>query len=208
MHKKRELFLPAACLLIFITLIFIYGCLQPFNSLVRDFVRATLCMSFFDVALFTHYLFETVLGTIQTIAWGAVIAFLYKDKKGAVLLVATVLAQSLTSEVTKALTRIPRPPQEFFGVFYHTYSYPSGHTATSLTFAIMLTCILCVRLKINYGRIISYLYFLLAVLTAYSRLFLDVHRITDILGGWALAGFITSLFLLYGRAFFKKAGTA
>lgn len=205
MLKKRDYILPAASLFVFLALIFTYSRLQPVNDLVRGFVGATLYRPFYGVALFFHYFYETPLGALQTLVWGVVLFFAYKDSKGAIMLVSAVAVQSLVTNVTKVLTAIPRPPQEYFGVFYHTYAYPSGHTSTSLTFAIMLAYILCCRSRRRFGMIISFAYILFAVVTPYTRLFLDVHQILDIIGGWANGLFISSLAIMLGRIS-KRAG--
>lgn len=84
------------------------------------------------------------------------------------------------------------------GVDVHTnYSFPSGHTATAFCFAILLA--LLVR-----KRIVFYVLIALALIVAYSRIYLLQHFFIDVVGG-ALIGTMIAfatwyLFETYGRA--------
>lgn len=66
-------------------------------------------------------------------------------------------------------------------------SFPSGHTTTA--FAIMVCFALLVR-----NNILKLLFFVLAALIAYSRVYLSQHFLTDILAG-SLIGAFTGLWL-------------
>ncbi len=68
--------------------------------------------------------------------------------------------------------------------FYH--SFPSGHTATA--FALFFGLSLIMRAKFA-----KWLFFVVAVLVGYSRLYLSQHFLTDVLGGSIIG---TVLFLL------------
>lgn len=201
--KKRVLFAAGFLLLVFIALAFALKQLAPFNSTVRSLIGANLHKPFYSVAIFLQYFYETELGTLQTVLWAAAILFLYKSRSGAVLLVAAMLAQSVAVNLLKAVVGSPRPPQEYFGVFYHNFSYPSGHTCTAVTMTIMLAWIIGCKLKQREGWPIAAVYAVLALATAYSRMYLDVHWITDIMGGLTLGGFISLVFIAAGLS--KKA---
>ncbi len=68
------------------------------------------------------------------------------------------------------------------------YSFPSGHTATAFTIALLITIL------IN-KRIWNYLLPLLALLVGYSRLYLAQHFVSDVLFGIVIG--IVSAFLSY-----------
>lgn len=198
--KKRILISAGLLLLVFVSIALAYDSLRPLNSAVRSFVGANLYKPFYYIAMILYYLFETELATVQTLLWGAVILFLYKSRSGAALLVSSMLVQSIAVGILKFVIGVQRPPQEYFGVFYHTFSYPSGHTATSVTMAIMLAWIFLGKLKRSEGRLTAAFYAVLALLTAYSRLYLDVHWILDIVGGLALGGAISLIFIAIDQA--------
>jgi membrane-associated phospholipid phosphatase len=68
-------------------------------------------------------------------------------------------------------------------------SFPSGHTTTA--FAIMICFALLVR-----NNILKLLFFILAALIAYSRVYLSQHFLTDLLAG-SLIGTFTGLWLYH-----------
>lgn len=110
---------------------------------------------------------------------------------GAGLIVVTILGEGLI----KHLVMRPRPfitfDREIFIKSPEGYSFPSGHTASSMTV-----------LGIFYLRMKKYLFpiTLLAIGISFSRLYLQVHYLTDVLGGTIL-GFVVA----YGvDACFKK----
>lgn len=199
--EKRILILAGFLLLAFVCIALSYNFLRPLNTAMRSFVGAHLYRPLYYVAKFLHYFFETGLGTLQTVFWGAVILFLYKSRSGALLLVSAMLVQSIFVGILKVVIGVQRPPQEYFGVFYHTFSYPSGHACTAMTITIMLAWIIHYKLRHKEGRIIAAVYAVVALATAYSRMYLDVHWLLDIIGGLALGGFISLIFVSIDLAY-------
>lgn len=74
------------------------------------------------------------------------------------------------------------------------FSFPSGHTYSAFCGA---TILFYVNRKIGYAALI------LAVLTAFSRLYLFVHYPSDVLAG-AFMGIVLALFALYCVKLFKR----
>lgn len=85
-----------------------------------------------------------------------------------------------------------RPRPDFPNAFYHEsgYSFPSGHAMLSMLFYGMTAYLIASqgpswRTQIRLGITALTLSFLIG----FSRIFLGVHYLTDVLGGWA-AGFV------------------
>ncbi|MGL5415910.1 MAG: phosphatase PAP2 family protein [Clostridium sp.] len=80
------------------------------------------------------------------------------------------------------------------------YSFPSGHTSISFAFAFV-----AIKEKLRIGKINLYIpATILAILIAFSRLYLFVHFPTDILGG-ILVGFVCSVIgVKISKVIFKK----
>lgn len=77
-----------------------------------------------------------------------------------------------------------------------TYSFPSGHTATAFAAGIVL-----------YSQLDKYKvsFLILAVLIAFSRMYLFVHYPTDIVGGITLGVIISSFVLYISKVVFVKS---
>jgi undecaprenyl-diphosphatase len=130
--------------------------------------------------------------------WLALGLFGLADRKwraGAWRLLLTIgLALFLNNLVLKPLVARPRPafaavPERHLPPRPSSYSFPSGHTASSVAAAVALT-----RLWPS-GRIA---WWVIAVLTAYSRLYLGHHYPLDIVAG-AGVGILVAYWVLGGR---------
>lgn len=108
---------------------------------------------------------------------------------------ATALALFLS---IKRLYRRPRPA----GAVLHrekTYSFPSGHSATSAAIFGTLAYVLW-REEMLTGAAACALSVAPPLLIGSSRVYLDVHYATDVLGGWSVGGLVAAMSaLVYER---------
>ena len=73
-----------------------------------------------------------------------------------------------------------------------TYSFPSGHAATSA--AVMVTlCYVLAREKVISWPIAILLGGMVPLVVGLTRLYLDVHWTTDVIGGWSVGLFVAAL---------------
>lgn len=108
-----------------------------------------------------------------------------KDRKELfTLVVALFISMGLVDELLKNLVKRPRPevlnqiPVMFFG-HVSTYSFPSGHATIAFAAAYVLS-----KSHKKWAKF----YYLLAVLIAFSRIYLGYHYPSDVVAG-ALLGF-------------------
>ena len=154
---------------------------------IQDHIRCT----FLDVVLpFITTLCNT--GEIW-IFFGVVLLFFKKYRKfGIFVLVGMLLGSLIGNEILKPIIARARPchvadvlPKMLIEVPKITsYSFPSGHTTSSVIAATVL-----MRANKKFG----FFAIPLASLIAFSRLYLFVHYPTDILGG-AVLGFVIGFF--------------
>lgn len=138
------------------------------------------------------FLFLTLLGNYAFIWLSLAVTVAIRQKNRAErIILTTVSAIALSFLVTTALKllfRTPRPSYLTLDTEYCPvdFSFPSGHASTSFAAAFVLA---------QFDPKRKWLYFILAGLISYSRLYLGCHHIVDVVFG-AMLGVITSLFVL------------
>lgn len=99
--------------------------------------------------------------------------------------------------IIKHIFKIPRPAEML--IVETGYSFPSGHAAIS--FAFFSAIAFCLYLFKNKKS--GWLLLILAVLVSYSRVFLHVHRVVDVVTG-AVLGLLCTLLVIKGYTWYIK----
>lgn len=151
--------------------------------------------------------FVTTLGEagIVWIALTVVLLCIPKTRKAglataAALIINLILCNGMLKPLV-ARTRpfVMNPAVELLAMRPTDYSFPSGHTSAS--FAAVSALILCRK---EYGfRWLWKAALVLAVLIAFSRMYLYMHFPTDVLGGMAV-GLLSGWIAWYGRGLIQK----
>jgi membrane-associated phospholipid phosphatase len=137
----------------------------------------------------------TVVGSAHALAGLAVVmaAWLWRSRGrhiSAVLVTAPAIATALFVGIKDLFQRV-RPPG---AVPLHlvSYSFPSGHATASTAVLVTLSYILAREGLLSHGAAVL-LGFLGPLLVGLSRVYLDVHWTTDVLGGWGLGLVVAAL---------------
>ena len=182
-----------ALIVIFLALPLLSRPLAPVNLMVRRFVDTRRNMRLRPLMIITHRYNDVLSFSIQLILLALVLGFAFRDWRRATVVLATMFIQTTVVTLFKRLTSIDRPPQMISHVIMTSGSYPSGHSAASLTFALLVPYVLLPYLSLPLLILLTVFLACVALLTAYGRLYLDVHWLTDIIGGWVLS---IAIFLL------------
>ena len=92
------------------------------------------------------------------------------------------------SLLIKGLVDRPRPPAADRLTVVHGWSYPSEHAAQALATWGMLALMLMAGRSARARVLLAAGAALIAFVVGLTRLYLGAHWMTDVLGGWALAG--------------------
>lgn len=137
----------------------------------------------------------TLLG--NPIFWFMIVAFLYWQGKEheSFHLVSIIAITAVVAGAIKNLAARPRPSANDFKVIqvdtFDTYSFPSGHATLIAANFMYLKKFLKKNLQIIFAIIVA--------LVAFSRMYLGMHYLSDVIAGLALG-------LLIGWAYSKFAG--
>ena len=140
-------------------------------------------------------------GVIYFIIIAIASLILIKNKKIGFGMSLSIGLSALINKIVKHLVQRPRPDESFRLIEETGYSFPSGHSATSMAFYGFMIYLIDKNiknkaLKISLIAILS----LLIILIGLSRVYLGVHYITDVLGGF-LVGL---MFLIVYIIIYKK----
>ncbi len=131
----------------------------------------------------------TILGNTRFIILLNIIAiiiyFLLKNKKIFLITIHSILSP-IVNNILKYLFKRPRPDETLRLITESNYSFPSGHAMISVFFYFTLI-ILINRSNIRHRKAFITVLLLIILLIGISRVYLGVHYISDVVGGYLIA---------------------
>jgi len=118
-----------------------------------------------------------------------VLALMYgKRKRDALIFSLFLIVGFLLESIAKIATQRERPP---YGIIHVSgYSFPSGHA--------MMTALLFLLICYLYRKRLLYIISIFIVsLVGFSRIYLNVHWLSDVIAGYALAICMFSIFIIW-----------
>jgi len=180
------------------------GCLWLFGGLVEDLLTGDPIVRFDRVVddylhahatppLTTFFLIVTALGSIEAIVLlGVIVAAILAWGRRWVFLgswLAAVAGSAVLNHLLKVLFARPRPHFEHPLLVETSYSFPSGHAMESFVVYGMLAYFAVLALRSWESRVAAVCgAALLVVLIGFSRMYLGVHYLSDVLAGYAAGG--------------------
>ncbi len=163
---------------VIVSVFVVLGAVDPMNTFVYEWLQPLPDRVFAYV---------TELGSVQVIVGLSILGLLFwywrGDRIEAWRLALVGIGTLLFTQVLKLVYRIDRPLIDA-SLDATTYSFPSGHASGSLALY-GLTAYVLYRKKQSKVVIFILLYLVLAI--SLSRVILNVHYFSDVLGGWLVA---------------------
>lgn len=152
-----------------------------------------VCFSKTDIALFINSHHNSIgdtffkLYTNVGLGWLIVPVMLvlaFARLRYVIIAAVSFLITFIVNDTIKNIVGAPRPPEVFAQLHqslyfvpgvdeYHWNSFPSGHSA--IAFSLFLVLALCYR-----NKFLKFLFFIMAFLVAYSRMYLSEHFLVDV----------------------------
>lgn len=162
------------------------GRLVAFDHRVTETVQTQLGPAMLDVlATITRF-----GGSHQLVIASAVIALLLLLLRRWLLaagFILSMIGNGLLIRIGKDYFQRVRPVHDHGPVIETGYSFPSGHAAGSLMFYGMVAYLLMVLVPARWHRLITGVAIVVIVLIGGSRVLLQVHFVSDVFAGYALA---------------------
>jgi len=190
----------------------------PYAAIVLGVLITRLCMTRTDVYFFINGLhtstgdfvfpYITQLGSTSAAVLISLLLILFRKRMGAVMATAYIFTATL-SFTLKALVGFPRPHRFFSERLHDIYfvpgvvvldnfrSFPSGHSVCAFTAATVLA-------YYTRNKAWSLVYLALALLVAYSRMYMSQHFLEDVTAGSLLGVFFSMVWL----SFFGRNGSS
>ncbi len=190
MKKKDYLIYGFVLLALFlILLIFVsFGLVNGLDNSVNNFVPGIVSSSLTSLMIFFTNLMENEVVMVFALILIAVL-FILKRKKEVLLVVGTFAFAEIVKEGFKILIQRARPLNSLINET--GFSFPSGHSTFAILFFLIIIYLFKDSIKDNVLRY-SFVIFnlVLILLVGFSRIYLGVHWITDVVGGFLLGGFV------------------
>lgn len=137
--------------------------------------------------IFTHRWNDGPLLSLQVLLISLALGLTTEQWARPMILSSAMFWQTTLVSVTKKVSAVSRPPQDLTHRIMKSGSYPSGHTAAALTFALLVPTVIAPYLSPPTIVLISIYLTINALITAYGRLYLDVHWLSDLVGAFLLS---------------------
>jgi len=186
-NQRIVLFILSLSLICFLLIAFLRSSFSAVDADVNSWAVSIQSTGFTQIAKIIHYGFGTTALSIITLL--IAVYLLYKRyRNDALLLVGVMLGDFVIVAILKRLIHSARPLN---GIMQEAgFSFPSGHATAAVVFLGLLTYFMWQHFKSRNVRILSgVLFVLLSLVVGFSRIYLNVHWLSDVVGAYSLGIF-------------------
>jgi membrane-associated phospholipid phosphatase len=142
-----------------------------------------------------HYTFNTIIIAATTIIIAGFL-FIKGHKTKSLLFLSAIGGNALLVTAIKTITQIARPENQI--IHDTSFSYPSGHCTNAIVFVGLITYYAWLKWNSNqHTKIFSLTIFsLIITLVSFDRIYLNIHWLSDIIGGCLFGAFWLTLCII------------
>jgi len=187
-----------------LTIFLILGCLVKTKSdIYLDIIVYNFISKFINTNL-THIIkFITFLGSATFVISLTVLVLLFlKNKRIGIFMSIDLIVITIFQHTLKPIFGRIRP-LDINLVEETSYSFPSGHSLTAMAFYGFIIYLIY-KSNLKYKKVYIILLSILILLIGLSRVYLGVHFITDVLGGFTFSLFYLIIFIELTKKYLQK----
>ena len=188
------------CLILFI---FLSGKVIEYQIMKQDITFYNILRKYFIKDSITPYMkiITNFGGATCLITITILLLILIKNKKIGLITLTNLVLITILNQILKIVLKRPRPTE--FRIINETgYSFPSGHSMISMAFYGLLIYLIYKKIKNKYLKATLIIILLLLILAiGISRIYLGVHYVSDVIGGFLIS---ISYLIVYLKLIKKK----
>jgi undecaprenyl-diphosphatase len=182
--------LSTACLVFlfaFLAVIFFRSSLHSVDVSVNAWIPSIQKTLMTTIAKGISVVFDTIILAIISLAISGIL-FLKNHKTLGLLLLSAIGGDALLVSLVKTMAHVARPTNAI--VAFSGFSFPSGHSAACIVFGGLLAYFAWRHWQsLSYRVPIALGFSTVAGIVGFDRLYLGVHWVSDVIGGWLLGAF-------------------
>lgn len=188
--KRQSIYLSVSSLILFSLTTILRNSFASLDMSVNAWATTVHTPIITTLAILISEVFEFYFMLIVTVLIG-VYMFMKNLKKESIILMSTMFLVVTITRIIKYLTLVERPLN---GLIESTgYAYPSGHVTGSMVFFSMLLYVFWGQISSNNNKkLLTILLILIALIVGFDRIYLNVHWLSDVIGGYLLGTFVIS----------------
>lgn len=171
------------------------GTIDGFDSTVYDFLRSLKSHTTKKIVKFLGNIGDPQVNLYLGLATAALGIVVFANKEGYskyISYAAAILVVSFLNPLLKDIFKRPHPDVEV-----DKFSFPSSHAAMAFIFYLVLFLVINKRFKIKAGRIALAIFcIIMPLIIGFSRVYLQNHYASDIIGGYLEAGIVFTIAML------------
>jgi undecaprenyl-diphosphatase len=182
--KNSKLIYGFVSALIFLMILILVVIGSPgIDSVVSSWAVSVQGSSFDQFFIFLgHYSQAILIGLSLVVLF---LLYIKRKKKESLILVISLASGYILEQIIKLIVQRPRPLIQL--VAETSYGFPSGHSIFATILFFMVIYFYKEKIKSRFFKIFFIsLNVLLILLVGFSRIYINVHWLTDIIGGFAL----------------------